>query len=306
MRFVDSLSKLFIKNAPCLLVLAWGILVSGNITARQSSDRIKEITVLGNSFSIHPITDFWWGEWGMAATHRDSDYCHVLLQLITEWQDGDMPEMKIHNVADFERGHGSQKVREKTVAQLSGTEDLIILRLGECVNNYADYTEDLETFIDMLKAYSPSARLVMSGNFWPNSQRDASQLAAALSKNCIWCPLRPVFSTETMATVNDKVYGDDGEWHVIKDGGFMAKGVANHANNLGHRLIAEALFDSIRSAWQLTAIAGMKPESSVVINTEYYDLGGRRINGKPRTGIYIVRRVYSDGHHVSKKVVVTE
>ncbi len=300
------LNKLFIKNAPCLLVLAWGILVCGNITAHSSSEKIKEIAVLGNSFSIHPITDFWWGEWGMAATHRDSDYCHVLLRLITEWQEGDMPEMKVHNIADFERGHGDQRVREKTVGKLSGTEDLIVLRIGECVNSYTDYTEDLEALIDMIKAYNPSARLVMSGNFWPNSQRDDSQLAAALSRGCIWCPLRPLFSKETIATVNDKVNGDDGEWHIIKDGGFMAQGVANHANNLGHRLIAGALFDSIRSAWQLTAIAEIKPESSVIINTEFYDLGGRRINGKPRAGTYIVRRIYSDGRRVSKKVVVTE
>lgn len=295
----------FLKNAPCLIMLAWSILVQGHGPAGHSYGKIKEMAVMGNSFTIHPVTDYWWGEWGMAAACRDSDYCHILQQLITQWQDGDKPEMTIHNVADFERGHGSPSVRDKTVGKLSGTEDLIVLRLGECVSNFTDYTEDLEALIDQIKAHSPNAAIVMSGSFWPSSQRDDSQSASALSRSCIWCPLRSLCSKETMATINDKVYGDDNEWHFIKDGGLMAQGVANHANNLGHRLIAENLFDSIRSSWRLSAIAETRPAPPAVIAVEYYDLGGRRINGKPLSGVYIVRKTYSDGHRESKKVVVT-
>lgn len=204
------------KNIPCLLVLVFSIII--NNPAQSHAERIRKVAIMGNSFSIHPITDYWWGEWGMAATHRDSDYCHVLQKLITNWQ-GEEPELAIHNIADFERGHGKDEVRQQTAEKLTGAEDLIILRIGECVSNYVHYTEDLEALIDRIKFRSPGAKIVMSGCFWPSHKRDSSQLAASTSKNCIWCPLRQLCSSETLATLDDRVFGDDYLWHFIKEGG---------------------------------------------------------------------------------------
>jgi len=228
-------NKSLVMKAPCLLMLAWSLLVYGHGPAGHSEGKIKEMAVMGNSFTIHPVTDYWWGEWGMAAACRDSDYCHILQQLITQWQDGDKPEMTIHNVADFERGHWSPNVRDKTVDMLSGTEDLIVLRLGECVSNFTDYTEDLEALIDQIKAHSPNAAIVMSGSFWPSSQRDDSQSAAALSRSCIWCPLRSLCSKETMATVNDKVYGD-GQPSMIKCMVMTTNGISSKMVARWHRV----------------------------------------------------------------------
>lgn len=65
-------------KAPCLLMLAWSLLVYGHGPAGHSEGKIKEMAVMGNSFTIHPVTDYWWGEWAWlqcAATVTIAIYC---------------------------------------------------------------------------------------------------------------------------------------------------------------------------------------------------------------------------------------
>ena len=62
-------------------MLAWSILVQGHGPAGIRIEKIKEMAVMGNSFTIHPVTDYWWGEWAWlqrAATVIIAIYCSSL------------------------------------------------------------------------------------------------------------------------------------------------------------------------------------------------------------------------------------
>lgn len=270
----------------------------------EGEPRIHRWVSLGNSFTVHPITNFWWGAWGMAATDRESDFSHVLQRKITEWQGGWEPRMVCYNMSGWELYHGSEQQREYILKRLDGTEELVLLRIGECVMKYDNYQQDLEVLIDDIRAKSPNARIVVSGCFWPNSQREMAQEAAAKSRQCIWCPFTGMCNSETLAGLNYRVMGDDGAWHGLVEGGASAQSVANHANNLGHMLMAEALFDSIQANWGTNlAILPQWADKGKVVRVEYFDLSGRRLEQAPAVGISICREYREDGSYTSRKVV---
>ena len=66
--------------------------------------RVAKILFLGNSITLHgPAPEIGWtGNWGMAASARDKDYVHQLLDRISKAAGG-TPKVMIRNIADFER-----------------------------------------------------------------------------------------------------------------------------------------------------------------------------------------------------------
>jgi hypothetical protein len=285
------------------LIVAFLFIAVGTINlAAQEEAPIGEWIVLGNSFALHNITSFWWGNWGMAASRRDSDFCHVLNERISKWQNKE-PVLSCYNIADWERDHGSEEQIHKVAALLSGREALIVIRVGECVNDTKNYEEDFETLIDSLRLRNPQAKIFVTGNFWPNYQKEIRQEGACNAKSCVWCPLRQLCQDENLSDEDSLVYGDDLKWHKISDGGFTASGVANHPNDRGHRLIAESLFDSVKVVWRnFTGIRDFRMDEQLPVVTEYFDLSGRRVNKPTERGIYIIRTTNIRGQRRSRKI----
>lgn len=56
----------------------------GGVSDRSVGSVIEEgydWLAVGNSITMHPVSEHWWGEWGMvAATYAESDYFHVTLR----------------------------------------------------------------------------------------------------------------------------------------------------------------------------------------------------------------------------------
>lgn len=304
-RIIHHFLSLLIKRSRALL-LPLGVVLLLLLTSSRTDGggvRVRSWTAMGNSFTLHSVTDFWWGLWGMAATHRDSDYVHVLHRLITEQQQYE-PELGIANIVQFEYSHASQTVRASTVNNLRGDEQLVVLRIGECAGSLATYTTDLERLVDSLRERAPEAVVVITGTFWPHYERNACQRAAALSRHCVWVPLDVLYGNDTHSSLDTQVMGDDGEWHLIKDGGSVAKSVALHANNLGHRRIAQAIFDSLQAFYaRPDGVESLRAESWEVVRTEYFDLYGRALPGRPAKGLCIRRVTYRDGRWESFKLV---
>ncbi|MEK7718889.1 MAG: hypothetical protein AAB347_04655, partial [Bacteroidota bacterium] len=73
----------------------------------SKSDKVKIVVVLGNSI-VHtpPVPEIgWYGDWGMAASVRDSDFIHLLIRDIHQIDPSVV--VKFKNIADFERGFNS-------------------------------------------------------------------------------------------------------------------------------------------------------------------------------------------------------
>lgn len=40
----------------------------------------ENILFIGNSITLHGKCNYWWGEWGMAASDKEKDYVHQLVK----------------------------------------------------------------------------------------------------------------------------------------------------------------------------------------------------------------------------------
>ncbi|WP_165020147.1 Ig-like domain-containing protein [Dysgonomonas sp. ZJ279] len=209
---------------------------------------VKKWVALGNSITKHSITSFWWGEWGMAATKKENDYIHVLNRSLEVRYNNDISFHAI-NVAAWERDFKGFN-KNSLDNYLAGDEDLIIIRLGENVPSnetvYASYKDELDELVKYLKGKSPKANYIITGNFWTNKRKDAIQKEVAEKHNCIWVTLDHLDTPDNKSTLDTKVFGDDGKWHLISEGGATAPGVANHPGDKGMAGIADAILKSIQ------------------------------------------------------------
>lgn len=221
--------------------------LSAKCDIRVSIDTIKKWIAFGNSITKHPITPFWWGEWGMAADKKEKDYVHVLNALLQE-RYKDSIAFEAVNIADWENDFNN--FDKNTLSQyLKGDEDLIIIRLGENVPNndsiYVAYEQELRELLQFIKSKSPQATYVLTGNFWENLGKDKVQKKIADENYCIWVPLSHLNKRQNKTTEDAQVFGNDGQWHTIAEGGKLAEGVANHPGNKGMYKIARSIYQAI-------------------------------------------------------------
>lgn len=210
---------------------------------------VKKWIALGNSITKHAITPFWWGEWGMAATVKEKDYVHILNSLLEENYNTTISFDAV-NIAAWERDFKAFD-KESLRPCFSGDEDIVLIRLGENVPGneaiYALYKEELTNLVEFLKGTAPEATFVITGNFWTNERKDVIQKEVADQYDCIWVPLAQLDTPENKSTLATKVFGADGAWHTVSEGGEIAPGVANHPGDLGMKHIAIAILNAIRS-----------------------------------------------------------
>lgn len=207
-------------------------------------DSLKRWVAFGNSITKHGIYNFWWGEWGMAATEQKKDYVHVLNDMF-EKHFGNKISFEAVNIALWEDNF---KTFDKTILNkhLTGEEDLIIIRLGENVRNLTDYKDELASLVVYLKNITPKANFVITGNFWTNKQKDIIQKEIADKYNCVWLSLDHLDNSDNKSTVDTQVFGSDSLWHPISEGGITAPTVAAHPGDDGMYSIASCIFKALK------------------------------------------------------------
>ncbi len=207
-----------------------------------SIESIKKCVVFGNSMTKHAITPYWWGEWGMAASVREKDFVHVLDGLLEE-KYGNPIDFEGVNIADWEVDATSFD-KSRIDEYLSGDEDVVVIRLGENVqgNTLTSYKEELSALVEYIKLESPRACFVITGNFWTNKEKDKIQKEVAYEYGCMWTILDQFDTNANKSSLSANVFGDDGAWHLISDGGSTAGAVASHPGDLGMENIAKTIF----------------------------------------------------------------
>lgn len=140
--------------------------------------RVAKILFLGNSITVHgPAPAIGWtGDWGMAASARDRDYVHQLLDRISRAAGG-TPKVMIRNIADFERKLAGFNIRKELKEELAFEADVVILAIGENAaspktdearKQFADALGDLLT---QLRQHGHPKVFVRS-QFWPDAEKD--------------------------------------------------------------------------------------------------------------------------------------
>jgi hypothetical protein len=198
----------------------------------------SNVLVLGNSITKHPITSYWWGEWGMAASTKENDFVHKLEKMLQTSNPNCTVEG--YQIWDWERNHTTYD-KSKLDTFFISKPDLVIIRLGENVVSLTNFDVSLQNLVNYIKEKVPDARIIITGVFWTSAPKDSIFSAVARSNNLTFVELSSLNIAANKAFMGATVYDALGIAHFINN-----QSVANHPNDIGMTAIANALFRAIK------------------------------------------------------------
>lgn len=203
---------------------------------------------MGNSITLSmPDTGpnpNWWGNWGMAASEKNKDYCHVYLSKMKELN----PTATVNpvNISLWEyvvsTATGSSYTFDYSTLDVHFADhpEVIFLKIGENVvwNQY--FKNRFRDLIEYVILKNPTAIIKVCGVFWVNANIDADMSAIASEKGKQFIPLSQLDVPGSRSFIGAIVKGDDGQNHTVS-----LAGVAAHPGDSGMQSIGNEVFNSL-------------------------------------------------------------
>lgn len=199
--------------------------------------RPLKVVCLGNSITKHgylPDVE-WYSDWGMAASKEENDYCHVLQKRLREYN-SESSVIPL-NIAHFERNPECNI--DSLLSNVCENTDIIVIRLGENVQDVTSFKNNIQRLIDKCNGYTP--HILISGNFWLNGNVEKVLINAASDNDLKFIPLSWIGKIrDAYPLKGDTIYNTEGEQYVItKDF------ILTHPNDEGMKSIANSIFNAI-------------------------------------------------------------
>lgn len=198
----------------------------------QSGQGLR-VMFVGNSITLHGYKPEigWNGFWGMAASSKENDYVHLLMQDISSVHTD--ASFCICQVAEWERNYKNGVSKHHLFENAAKFEaDIIVLRFIEnCPHKDFDnnvFYNELDKLVGFLNS-SRKAKVVITTGFWCHPGDEV---------------LTKYAKTNNMPLVLLGDLGEDDNMKAI--GMFEHKGVANHPGDLGMKAIAERIFECVK------------------------------------------------------------
>ena len=195
-------------------------------------DSYKRVFIFGNSITRHgPKAQVgWFGDWGMAASVKDSDYVHLLIKKLKTVNP--LVSVYFKNIADYERDYWNYNLSQlDSLRQLKP--DLIIFRLGENVAAERiaehDFKKYYKGLVDYFKASNPKVKILNASTFW---KKEAVTLAIQEASEA---------GGDRFLSLSD-LSKDPANMALDK---FKDKGVGSHPSDKGMKAIAEMIWMEI-------------------------------------------------------------
>lgn len=197
------------------------------------------ILAIGNSITLHPVCGYWWGSWGMAASSKDKDYIHQVQAGLAEKYE--TVNLDIISVQSWETSSNRSRQLSKFDEKLANKYDLVVIQLGENVNNMTTFKKDFNKLVSYVKTAQPEAQIVIVGDYWYRSGRDSAKSQVAANQGCNYVDISSIRGKKAYrASSGTKVLGDDGKQHTIRN-----QAVLKHPNDLGMKYIADKILEAI-------------------------------------------------------------
>lgn len=197
----------------------------------QKVSKFQKVLILGNSITYHQpdLNLDWNGNWGMAASNKDSDYVHILIKHFQNYNPKIL--LKAINFSVFENEYLNYDLnRIDSLKQFKP--DLLILRIGENVNVNNVETNDFYghyiKLIEFFKQDNPSVKIICVSNFWRNPQVEDIIKESATTEKTAYVSLSHLDKIEYTA------------W-----GLFANTAVGSHPGDKGMKAIAELIWSKI-------------------------------------------------------------
>lgn len=208
------------------------------ISKTQFNDTTEHhILCIGNSLAYHKPTNRWKSSWGMAASCRDSDYCHRLEQMLKKHN-------KRSTVTPIYFAQWEQNPTNNIDSLLGNIffgKNIVIIQLGENVKNAKHYHIDLKRLVEKCQLHSD--KILLTGCFWRRPDVERQIIRVAREKGLRYVPLFWIginYKEEVFPSSKDFFISDSGEKYTIN-----YQTILRHPNDYGMKLIAESIFNSL-------------------------------------------------------------
>jgi uncharacterized protein len=198
---------------------------------------IRKILFLGNSITLHgPKPDIGWtNNWGMAASAEDKDYVHLVARAVAQ-RTGIEPQIKVKNIADFERNYATFDVDGELKDLFAFDPDLVVLAIGENVPalDSDDSKAKFKAGVRGLLRCALAKRhplLVVRSSFWPDAAKDQLLAQACEEANARFVDAGPIGRDPANAARSERSFAHDG--------------VAGHPGDRGMKALADAIVQEV-------------------------------------------------------------
>lgn len=211
-------------------------LVINNGTLGIQNATPNKVAIFGNSLTSNT------GGIGMAASDQYHDWYYLTSQYIKSHNPNAVINDRL-NVSTWEQAENSedrQSIFENTIKpQLSADTDLVILQLGDNINNdarKATIEEDSKTLIHNIKQVSPNAEVYWLASWFGNSDLIGKIHNACLSAGATHININDLNTKANQSSIGATRTGLDGKsWQVVNPG------AAVHPGDAGMKAIADRL-----------------------------------------------------------------
>ena len=157
-----------------------GMMNETAVAQNRSFEGGVRVLFLGNSITLHGSLPKigWTNVWGMAASAKEKDFVHLVTRGI-EAKTGRKADLRVRNLADFERNFRTWSPAENLKAEVAFGPDYLVIALGENAPNLPTQDDRLayrKAFKDLLGVFmdgrTERPNTVMRGVFWPNAAKD--------------------------------------------------------------------------------------------------------------------------------------
>lgn len=190
-----------------------------------------KILFLGNSITRHGKAENlgWFGDWGMAASDRQNDYVHRLVNLLEK--DGKSVSYCVANLSEWERYGDMCMLNTRYDAARKFCADLIIVRLGENANLTQRLNEFKPQYAQMVKYFAEDgAAVLLTDLFWEYPPFDGFVKDFAEENGYKFVKLHDLGRNEKMKAVGKFAHG----------------GVAAHPGDVGMEEIARRIYCALK------------------------------------------------------------
>lgn len=205
---------------------------------KVGSLRVGKILFLGNSITLHaPAPQIGWTvDWGMAASAREKDHVHVLLDRVAR-EAGGVPRSMVRNIADLERRQTDYNVAEALKDELAFEADVVIVAIGEnapALKTDADRKRFADTLHNLLAelARHGHPKIFVRSQFWPDAENDKLLKQACDAAGGVFVDLGKVAADPKNAARSERQIAHEG--------------VAGHPGDRGMAAIAEELWGAMK------------------------------------------------------------
>jgi len=206
---------------------------------KVGSLKVDKVLYLGNSITLHsPAPKIGWlGNWGMAASAADKDYVNLLTEKIAKAAGG-RPQIKVRNIADFERSLQDYDVCESLKEELAFEADVVIFAIGEnsaAPKSDEERTRFFDAYSNLLAEIQKHGRptIFVRSQFWPDQEKDPLIKKACEKTGCQYVDIRAIGLDPSHAARAERM--------------IEHAGVAGHPGDKGMAAIASALWSAIET-----------------------------------------------------------